>query len=104
MAPTNRMADASLGKMPTTRDRRLISLLIRSMGLATQIFWRCANSWDGALLAPVGGSRYQQSSGFEVGGVGEAVGGSPQDLQQVVCALDAAVGGPAGVVPGEDLV
>ena len=34
MAPTRRMAEASLGKMPTTRDRRLISLLMRSMGLA----------------------------------------------------------------------
>ena len=33
MAPTNRMAEASLGKIPTTRDRRLISLLMRSRGL-----------------------------------------------------------------------
>ena len=30
--------------------------------------------WDEGLLAPVGGSCYQQSSGFEVGWVGEAVG------------------------------
>ena len=32
------------------------------------------------------------------------MGGAPQDLQEVVCALDASVGGPVGVVPGEDLV
>ena len=52
----------------------------------------------------MGGSCCQQPSGFEVGWVGEAVGCSPQDLQQVVCALDAPVAGAAGVVPGEDLV
>ena len=40
----------------------------------------------------------------EVGGVGEAVGAAPEHLEQVVDALDPAVGGPAGVVPGEDLV
>ena len=38
MAPTNRMAEASLGKIPTTRDRRIISLLMRSRGLVDQIF------------------------------------------------------------------
>jgi len=42
MAPTSRIAEASLGKMPTTRDRRLISLLMRSMGLVDQIFCQCA--------------------------------------------------------------
>ena len=39
------------------------------------------------------GSCYQESSGFDVGGVGEAVGGSPQDLEQVVSAFDASVAG-----------
>lgn len=33
-----RITAASLGKIPTTRDRRLISLLIRSSGLVDQIF------------------------------------------------------------------
>ena len=33
MAPTRRMTAGSLGKMPTTRARRLISLLTRSSGL-----------------------------------------------------------------------
>ena len=66
--------------------------------------WPCAQTWDEGLLEPAGGSRYQQSSGFEVGGVGEAVGGASQDLEQVDGALDSAVGGPVAVVPGEDLV
>ncbi len=56
------------------------------------------------MLEPVGWSRYQQAAGFEVGGVGEAVGGAPQHLEQVVRALDASVAGPSGTVPGEDLV
>jgi hypothetical protein len=30
MAPTSRTTAASLGKMPTTRDRRLISLVTRN--------------------------------------------------------------------------
>ena len=42
MAPTRRMAAAWLGKIPTTRERRLISLLIRSRGLVDQIFCQCA--------------------------------------------------------------
>lgn len=42
MAPTNRIAEASLGKIPTTRERRLISLLMRSRGLVDQIFCQCA--------------------------------------------------------------
>ena len=50
------------------------------------------------------GSCYQDSSGGEVGGVGEAVDGSSQDLEQVVGAVDAAVGRAVGVVPGEYLV
>ena len=41
-------------------------------------------TWDEGLLAPVGGSRYQQASGFEVGGVGEPVGGATEDLEHVV--------------------
>ena len=36
------VSEASLGKIPTTRDRRLISLLMRSRGLVDQIFCRCA--------------------------------------------------------------
>ena len=35
-APTRRMTAASLGKIPTTRARRLISLLSRSSGLSTR--------------------------------------------------------------------
>ena len=42
---------------------------------------------------------HEDAAGFEVGGVGEPVGGSAQDLEQVVGALDSAVGGPVGVVP-----
>ena len=68
------------------------------------VFGPCAKTWDEGLLAPVGGSCYQQSSGFEVGGVGEAVGGASQDLEQVVCSLDASVGSSVCVVPGQDLV
>src|SRR6188472_1933721 len=41
-APTRRITAASLGKMPTTRARRLISLLTRSSGLVDQIFDQCA--------------------------------------------------------------
>ena len=47
---------------------------------------------------------HEDAAGFEVGGVGEAVGASAQDLEQIVGALDSAVGGPVAVVPGEDLV
>jgi hypothetical protein len=36
------MTASSFGKMPTTRDRRLISLLIRSSGLFDQILIQCA--------------------------------------------------------------
>ena len=38
MAPTSRMTEASLGKIPTTRARRLTSLLSRSSGLVDQTF------------------------------------------------------------------
>src|SRR5215203_2726933 len=38
MAPTRRMTADSLGKMPTTRARRLISLLTRSSGLVDHTF------------------------------------------------------------------
>src|SRR3954453_5033626 len=41
-APTRRMTLASLGKMPTTRALRLISLLTRSSGLVDQVFDQCA--------------------------------------------------------------
>ena len=47
---------------------------------------------------------HEDAAGFEVGGVGEAVGAAPEHLEQVVGALDSAVGGPVAVVPGEDLV
>ena len=45
----------------------------------------------------------QEAACGEVVGVGEAVGGASQDLEQVVGALDSAVGGAVGVVEGEDL-
>ncbi len=41
-APTRRTTAASLGKTPTTRDRRLISLFSRSRGLVDQTFDQCA--------------------------------------------------------------
>src|SRR3954452_2160254 len=41
-APTRRITAASLGKIPTTRARRLISLLTRASGLVEQIFDQCA--------------------------------------------------------------
>ena len=47
---------------------------------------------------------HEDAAGFEVAWVGEAVGGAPQHLEQVVGSLDSAVGGPVGVVPVEDLV
>ena len=47
---------------------------------------------------------HEDAAGFEVGGVGEAVGAAPEHLEQVVGAFDSAVGGPVAVVPGEDLV
>ena len=34
---------------------------------------------------------HEDAAGFEVGGVGEAVGAAPEHLEQVVYALDAAV-------------
>src|SRR3954452_20454284 len=45
-APTRRITAASLGKIPTTRARRLISLLTRSSGLVDQIFdqWARGNA------------------------------------------------------------
>ena len=36
MEPTSRVAEASLGKIPATRDRLLVSLLMRSRGLVDQ--------------------------------------------------------------------
>ena len=60
--------------------------------------------WDLGLLAPVGGSCYQESSGLEVGGVGEPVGGSSEDLEEIICSFDSAIARVVGVVPGEDLV
>ena len=47
---------------------------------------------------------HEDASGFEVAWVGEAVGGAPQHLEQVVETFDSAVGGSVGVVPVEDLV
>src|SRR3954453_21258634 len=45
-APTRRITAASLGKMPTTRALRLISLLTRSSGLVDQVFdqWARGNA------------------------------------------------------------
>src|SRR3712207_6484733 len=40
-APTSRITAASWGKMPTTRARRLISLLTRSSGLVDHTFAQC---------------------------------------------------------------
>ena len=42
MAPTRRVIAASLGKMPTTSVRRLISPLRRSSGLVEWILARCS--------------------------------------------------------------
>ena len=42
MAPTRRMAEASLETIPTTRHRRLISSLIRSTGFEDQILCQWA--------------------------------------------------------------
>ena len=39
------------------------------------------------LLSPVWGSGYQQAAGLEVVGVGEAVGCSSEDLEEVVGSL-----------------
>ena len=47
---------------------------------------------------------HEDAAGFEVAWVGEAVGGAPQHLEQVVGSFDSGVGGPVGVVPVEDLV
>ena len=58
-------------------------------------FWGCWRRW--------GASCHEQAAGGEVFGVGEAVGCAAQDLEEVVGALDAAVGGAPGGVPGEDL-
>ena len=41
-APTKRRTDASLGKMPTTRDRRLISRFSRSIGFVLAICGQCS--------------------------------------------------------------
>jgi hypothetical protein len=42
MAPTSRMMASSLGKMPTTSVRRLISPFSRSIGLVEQILAQCS--------------------------------------------------------------
>ena len=47
---------------------------------------------------------HEDAAGFEVAWVGEAVGGAPEHLEQVVGSFDSAVGGSVGVVPVEDLV
>ena len=59
-APTRRMTAASLGKIPTTRERRLISLLTRSSGLVDQILRQCArgkpvNARTSALASSISG-------------------------------------------------
>ena len=41
MAPNRRMTAGSLGNIPTTRTRRLTSLLTRSSGLVLQILGQC---------------------------------------------------------------
>ena len=55
-----RITAASFGKMPTTRERRLISLLRRSRGLVDQILRQCylgnaANAKTSALAASITG-------------------------------------------------
>src|SRR3954451_10682510 len=55
------MTAASLGKIPTTRERRLISLLIRSSGLFDQILtqWargNAANARTSALASSIRGA------------------------------------------------
>jgi hypothetical protein len=47
---------------------------------------------------------HEEAAGFEVGEVGEAVGGAAEDLQQAVDAFNSAVGGTVGVVPDQGLV
>src|SRR5690554_5228719 len=60
MAPTRRMTAAWLGNMPTTRARRLISLLTRSRGLVLQILgqWgrgKAVKASTSALAASING-------------------------------------------------
>src|SRR3712207_7004385 len=60
-APTRRRTAGSLGKMPTTRARRLISLLTRSSGLVDQIFgqWlrgKVVNASTSAFASSISGS------------------------------------------------
>ena len=67
-APASRMTAASLGKMPTTRLRRLISLLRRSSGLVRP---------DLAPVRPGEGAEGQHllfGPRHERGGLGEALG------------------------------
>src|SRR3982751_5143836 len=59
-APTSRITAASLGKMPTTRARRLISLFTRSSGFVDQVFDQCArgnavNARTSALASSISG-------------------------------------------------
>ena len=89
MAPTSRMAEAWLGKIPVTRDRRLISLLMRSKGLA------------GPDLLPVrSGERGEgQHVGFDVGHQGSGLWEAGGEL--VLYLVPGAVDG-LGVGLGED--
>jgi hypothetical protein len=62
-APTRRITASSFGKIPTTRDRLLISLLILSSGLFDQIFTQCAlgnavNAMTSALAVSISGPTF----------------------------------------------
>ena len=52
-----RMAAASLGKIPTTLERRLISLLSRSSGLFDQILRQCSRGNEAKATTSVRASR-----------------------------------------------
>ena len=65
------MTAAVLGKIPTTRERRLISLLTRSRGLVDQIFRQWAwgkavkartSAWASSIRGPSLGKRAANSS------------------------------------------
>ena len=83
MAPTSRMAEASLGKIPTTRDRLLISLLLRSRGLVDQIFcqWALGNAANArtsaravSMSGPALGKLAVELVSYLVPGAGHGVG------------------------------
>src|SRR3954470_3518928 len=67
-AATSRMTEASLGKMPTTRARRLISRLIRSIGFVDQILvqWlrgKPVNASSSAFAVSINGPDLGEAAG-----------------------------------------